>query len=155
MDYIISCRARTGVAHAVLVFALAMSTIAIEGKAASFQRSPTALFGWEIIRQPAAASLRDLANSKFRSQRVMASESEARVVTVMEAPGFNTIYLELESSAHRFWIAAASTDVRIGNIVRFSDDQALAMENFESKALKRTFDKIYFVSAVTVAEIDP
>lgn len=79
-------------------------------------------------------------------------EHEARVISAVEAPGFNTMYLQLESSSKRFWIASRTADVTVGNVVRFSADQAVAMDNFESKALKRTFERIYFVPTIIVAD---
>lgn len=154
-DYIISCRLGEGLVRVGLALTITLPTMVAEGKPELPQRPTISLFGWEAIRQPAAVSSRHQLSRKSQTQNSVVSESEARVVTAIEAPGFNTVYLELETSGRRFWIAAASTGIRIGNVVRFSDDQALAVENFESKALKRTFERIYFVPTVTVAEIDP
>lgn len=114
----------------------------------------TPQFGWQAsasTRTPSTPPAGSLARTPIDA----VNESSGRVITVMEASGFNTVYLELESGAHRFWIAAGITDVRTGNMVQFSRDQATAIDNFESKALKRTFDKIYFVPAITVAGMEP
>lgn len=137
--------------------ALAFTILATDGEAKldTVPAIAVSLFGWESDRAPTLDSPARLINLVPRLSRIAASEGEGRVVTAMEAPGFNTIYLELESNAHRFWIAAGSTNVRVGNVVRFFGDQVIAMDNFESKALKRTFERIYFVSAITVEEIDP
>jgi hypothetical protein len=75
---------------------------------------------------------------------------QATVVKTMEAPGFNTTYMELEANGKTFWIASRNTAIKIGNTVRFSPDKVVTMVNFESKALQRTFDKIFFVPEVTV-----
>lgn len=131
---------------------IAISAPAIEAKPEVAQYRPAPQFGWQASKAPATTSPVIKPVATWHSAAASAGESEARVITVMDAPGFNTLYLELESSARRFWIAAGATAVRAGNIVHFYGDQATAMDNFESKALKRTFERIYFVPAVTVAE---
>lgn len=57
-------------------------------------------------------------------------------------------YMELEASNKRFWIAAPTTKVKVGDRVRFVE--SMVMENFNSKSLNRTFDRIIFVSSATV-----
>jgi len=136
------------------VLLVAAATASADAKLEASQQFPMSQFGWQSGPAMTVSPMFPMAISSNAST-ASADESTARVITVMEAAGFNTVYLELESGARRFWIAAGTTAVRAGNIVHFPRDQATAMDNFESKALKRTFDRIYFVPAVTVAEIDP
>lgn len=131
-----------------------VAATAASAKPEANQQPAPPQFGWQASTAT-KAPLTPPIGRRAHTLTDAASESSGRVITVMEASGFNTVYLELESGAHRFWIAAGITDVRTGNRVQFSRDQATAMDNFESKALKRTFDRIYFVPAITVAEIDP
>lgn len=75
-----------------------------------------------------------------------AASSEGRVLATLDAPGYT--YMELENSGKRFWIAAPTTRVKIGDRVQFV--QSMVMNNFASKTLNRTFDRIIFVTAATV-----
>ena len=72
--------------------------------------------------------------------------SEGTVVSSVNASIYT--YMELEASNKRFWIAAPTTKVKVGDRVRFVD--SMIMENFNSKSLNRTFDRIIFVSSATV-----
>lgn len=74
------------------------------------------------------------------------SPSDGKVVSFMNASIYT--YMELEAGAKRFWIAAPTTKVKVGDRVRFVD--SMVMENFNSKSLNRTFDRIIFVSSATV-----
>lgn len=74
------------------------------------------------------------------------SGNEGKVLATLDAPGYT--YMELASKEKRFWIAAPTTRVKIGDRVRF--DQSLVMKNFNSKTLNRTFDQIIFVNSATV-----
>lgn len=137
-----------------LTFTFTMSSMNVEAAINTAPAIAISLFGWQVEEPPSFALPGPYLASVPDSSSVIASESEGRVVTAMEAPGFNTMYLEIEANARRYWIAAASTDVRVGSVVRFFGDQAIVLENFESKALKRTFERIYFVSAITVEEVE-
>ena len=64
----------------------------------------------------------------------------------MDAAGYT--YMQLEEKGQKIWAAASGTQLKIGDVVEFPDSPA--MENFTSKTLKRTFDKIYFVSSLRV-----
>lgn len=75
-----------------------------------------------------------------------AQGNEGKVLATLDAPGYT--YMELASTDKRFWIAAPTTKVKVGDRVRF--DQSLVMKNFNSKTLNRTFDQIIFVNSATV-----
>jgi len=72
--------------------------------------------------------------------------NEGKVLATLDAPGYT--YMELANTEKRFWIAAPTTRVKVGDRVRF--DQSLVMKNFNSKTLNRTFDQIIFVNSATV-----
>lgn len=74
------------------------------------------------------------------------SNNEGKVLATLDAPGYT--YMELANTEKRFWIAAPTTRVKVGDRVRF--DQSLVMKNFNSKTLNRTFDQIIFVNSATV-----
>ncbi len=79
-------------------------------------------------------------------QSAAMSPTEGKVVSSVNASIYT--YMELESGNKRFWIAAPTTKVKVGDRVRFVD--SMIMENFNSKSLNRTFDRIIFVSSATV-----
>ena len=74
--------------------------------------------------------------------------SEGRVISSTNASIYT--YMELEASNKRFWIAAPTTKVKAGDRVRFVE--SMVMENFTSKTLNRTFDRIIFVSSTTIVK---
>ena len=82
------------------------------------------------------------------SQSAAMSPSDGKVISAMNASIYT--YMELEANNKRFWIAAPTTKVKVGDRVRFVE--SMVMENFNSKSLNRTFDRIVFVSAATVVK---
>jgi len=72
--------------------------------------------------------------------------NEGKVLSTLDAPGYT--YMELANTEKKFWIAAPTTRVKVGDRVRF--EQSLVMKNFNSKTLNRTFDQIIFVNSATV-----
>ncbi len=71
---------------------------------------------------------------------------EGKVVDVLDTTGYT--YMELENGDRRFWIAAPTTKVNVGDHIRFV--QSMSMENFTSKTLNRTFRRVIFVSSTMV-----
>ena len=71
---------------------------------------------------------------------------EGIVVSVLETTGYT--YMELENSGRLFWIAAPTTQVKVGDHIRFVE--SMAMTNFSSKTLNRTFHRIIFVSSTMI-----
>ncbi len=55
-------------------------------------------------------------------------------------------YMEINESGNKFWIAGPQSSIKKGTKVNFSEQ--VWMNNFESKALNRTFDKLLFVDSV-------
>ncbi|WP_176752854.1 NrfJ-related protein [Nitrosospira sp. Nsp1] len=72
--------------------------------------------------------------------------NEGKVLSTLDAPGYT--YMELANTEKRFWIAAPTTRVKVGDRVRF--EQSLVMKNFNSKTLNRTFDQVIFVNSATI-----
>jgi hypothetical protein len=73
---------------------------------------------------------------------------KGKVLQVMEAGSYT--YLEVEEKGQKLWIAALKTKLNKGDIVEFPDSKP--MEKFESKTLKRTFDKIIFAESIRVVK---
>lgn len=73
---------------------------------------------------------------------------EGKVVEILETTGYT--YMELENGDRRFWIAAPTTKVNIGDHIRFVE--SMSMENFTSKTLNRTFRRVIFVSSTMIKE---
>jgi hypothetical protein len=69
-----------------------------------------------------------------------------RVVETMSVSSYT--YVLLEAGAKKTWVAAPRFDVKAGDHVAAAD--GMAMSNYHSKSLNRTFDVIYFSGAVTV-----
>ncbi|MBA4141887.1 MAG: NrfJ-related protein [Nitrosospira sp.] len=72
--------------------------------------------------------------------------NEGKVLSTLDAPGYT--YMELANTEKRFWIAAPTTRVKVGDRIRF--EQSMVMKDFNSKTLNRTFDQIIFVNSATV-----
>lgn len=71
-----------------------------------------------------------------------------KVLQVMDAGSYT--YLEVEEKGQKLWVAALKTKLSKGDIVEFPDSKP--MEKFESKTLKRTFDKIIFAEGIRVVK---
>lgn len=69
--------------------------------------------------------------------------------------GPNTAYLEVDTQGKKIWIAVANMGIKTGDQVKFSLKEAMLMENFNSKFLNRTFDKVWFVQQIEVSGQTP
>ena len=67
-----------------------------------------------------------------------------KVLETMDAGGYTYVRVATDSGEH--WAAGPATPVKIGDKVSFPT--AWTIKGFESKTLGRTFDEIYFVSAI-------
>ena len=72
--------------------------------------------------------------------------NEGKVVSFIDTTGYT--YMELENGGKVFWIAAPTTKVNKGDHIRFVE--SMAMHNFTSKTLNRTFDRVIFVSSTMI-----
>jgi hypothetical protein len=79
------------------------------------------------------------------------------VLETMDAAGYS--YVLLDTAEGQRWFAAQQTPVAVGDIVQA--DQGMAMQKFTSPSLNRTFEVIYFssalqnLSATTPPVVDP
>lgn len=81
------------------------------------------------------------AGSAVRADEAQASTSlKGKVLERIDAAPYS--YLKLSTSSGEVWAAVPQTGAATGSEVTVAD--AFPMQNFESKTLKRTFDKVYF-----------
>ena len=73
---------------------------------------------------------------------------KGKVLQIMDAGSYT--YLEVEEKGQKLWVAALKVKVAKGDTVEFPDSSP--MENFKSKILNRTFDKILFVESLRVVK---
>ena len=67
-----------------------------------------------------------------------------KVLETMDSGGYTYVYLQ-KKDGEKIWVATAATPVKVGSQMSFKGGGE--MFNFESKSLKRTFDKIIFADA--------
>jgi hypothetical protein len=79
-------------------------------------------------------------------ETAMGADHKAKVVSAVDASGYT--YVEVEENGKKLWIAVMQTEVKPGDEVVFPDSPPV--ENFHSKALNRTFEKIILVPAIQV-----
>lgn len=73
---------------------------------------------------------------------------KGKVVQTMDAGGY--MYVEVEEKGQNLWVAVMKTEVKKGDIIEFPDSPPVV--NFESKTLKKTFDKIIFAEGLRVVK---
>ena len=71
---------------------------------------------------------------------------KGKVLETMDSGGYT--YVQIEENGQKLWVAAMQTPVKVGDTVEFPDSPP--MINFQSKTLKRTFDKIIFAPGLAV-----
>ena len=71
---------------------------------------------------------------------------KGKVLETMDSGGYT--YVEVEENGQKLWVAVMQTKVKVGDSVEFPDSPP--MVNFQSKTLKRTFDKIIFAPGLAV-----
>ncbi len=76
----------------------------------------------------------------------MGADHKGKVLSTMDAAGYT--YIEVEEKGQKLWVAVMQVKVKAGDEVEFPDSPP--MENFHSKTLNRTFDKIIFSSALRI-----
>ncbi len=73
---------------------------------------------------------------------------KGKVLQVMDAGSY--IYLEVEEKGQKLWVAALKIKAAKGDMVEFPDSKPI--ENFQSKTMNKTFDKIFFADALRVVK---
>ncbi len=66
------------------------------------------------------------------------------VIDSVNSAGYS--YIQVEENGARIWLAAPETRIETGGTIHW--DGGAAMRNFTSKSLNRSFDEIFFVSAI-------
>src|SRR5512139_213353 len=74
-----------------------------------------------------------------------------KVTETMNAAGYT--YVQVDTGTEKFWAAAPETAVKAGDTVAVPE--GMPMPNFQSKALNRTFDVVYFVPGLMVNGATP
>jgi len=76
-----------------------------------------------------------------------------KVVIIKSTDGGTYTYLNVEENGNKYWMAIPNTEVKIGDTYYY--DGGMLMENFESKQLEKTFDKIIFAENIRTTEKAP
>jgi len=71
---------------------------------------------------------------------------KGKVASTMNSAGYT--YVEVDEKGKKLWVAVIETKVKTGDEVEFPDSPP--MENFYSKTLNRTFEKIIFSPVIRV-----
>ena len=77
-----------------------------------------------------------------------AAESTGTVVSTIDADSYT--YVEIDIDGHSVWFAAPALELKPGEKV--IAPAGMAMKDFHSKTLDRTFDVVYFVDAIPLAD---
>jgi hypothetical protein len=67
-----------------------------------------------------------------------------KVLQTMDSGGYTYVYIQ-KKDGEKVWVAATATSVTVGSQISFKG--GMEMRDFESKSLKRKFDKIIFADA--------
>ena len=73
-----------------------------------------------------------------------AAPQSGKVLEVLNGGGYT--YARLDTGKEKVWIAGPMSQIKVGDKVLFAPE--MPMTNFQSKALGRIFDLIYFVGAI-------
>ncbi len=71
---------------------------------------------------------------------------KGKVLETMDSGGYT--YIQVDENGTKLWLAVMQTKVNKGDVIEFPDSPP--MVNFQSKTLKRTFDKIIFAPGLAV-----
>ena len=119
--------------------------LAVEPKPAETKAAPQTAAPHPPVGAPSGGD----PHANLRLKEIAAGTGhKGKVLQVMEAGNYT--YLEVEEKGQKIWIAALKTKLSKGDIVEFPDSKP--MEKFESKTLKRTFDKIIFAESIKVVK---
>ena len=73
---------------------------------------------------------------------------KGKVIETMNATPYT--YVQVEENGQKIWVAVMETKVKPGDVVEFPDSPP--MQNFKSKSLNRTFDKIIFAPGLRISK---
>lgn len=132
-----------------LVAMLAIGALAVVGCQKKEEAAPTAAApaAAPSSQMPAVAPGAD-PHAGLKPQEIKPGQGNHRgkVLETMDSGGYT--YVQIEENGQKVWVAAMQTPVKIGDTVEFPDSPP--MINFQSKTLKRTFEKIIFAPGLAV-----
>ena len=97
-------------------------------------------------QMPAAAPGAD-PHAGLKPQEIKAGAGhKGKVTETMDSGGYT--YVLVDENGQKLWVAVMQTKVKVGDTVEFPDSPP--MVNFQSKTLKRTFEKIIFAPGLAV-----
>lgn len=113
-----------------------------------------------ILSSTAAIAMPDKAASPASSATQPAVEAlSGKVLQTMDSGGYTYVHIQ-KNNGDKAWVAVMATPVKVGSQISFKG--GMEMVNFESKTLKRKFEKIVFADGVISAqgvakdkEVDP
>jgi len=91
--------------------------------------------------------------SAINDTNASANNELHKVVISESADGGTYTYLNVEENGNKYWMAIPNTEVKVGDTYYYNG--GMVMENFESKQLDKTFDKIIFADNIRTTEKAP
>lgn len=85
------------------------------------------------------------APAKSDAAPAAAEPLSGKVLQTIDSGGYTYVYIQ-KKDGEKVWVASSSASVTVGSQVSFKG--GMEMANFESKSLKRKFDKIMFADGV-------
>ncbi len=106
-----------------------------------------------VVEEGAAQSVAAAAKKRRAESTSQARPQEfsGKVVETMDGGGYT--YVRIRTASGETWAAIPQTPVPVGSTLALHPQ--LTLEKFESKALKRTFDRILFATVITSADPHP
>ncbi|MBW6485342.1 MAG: hypothetical protein K0B01_04230 [Syntrophobacterales bacterium] len=75
-----------------------------------------------------------------------ASDHKGKVVATLNGGAYT--FMQVVENGKKIWVGAKQAKINVGDEIEYSE--APFVEQFKSKALNRTFDKVYFVTKFRV-----
>jgi hypothetical protein len=89
-----------------------------------------------------------IAMALISTARAQAPRGEGTVLSTIDAGSYT--YVEIDINSERMWFAAPTLSLKAGD--RVVAPAGMAMKDFHSETLDRTFEMVYFVDAITSAD---
>ncbi|MCK4494294.1 MAG: hypothetical protein KAU26_09570 [Methylococcales bacterium] len=77
--------------------------------------------------------------------KAASTHTEGKVIDIINVTSYT--YVQVQTKKSKVWVAAPTTDIKKGAVIRFSTK--MPMENFHSDSIDKTFPIIYFVNRLT------
>ncbi len=91
--------------------------------------------------------------NKSGQMNQLQASAEGKSFEVVEIIQGNTYsYIKAKESTGEKWMAVSKQDIQTGEVYYY--EEGLPMQNFHSKEIDRTFDEIYFVSAISTTPFE-